>query len=121
VAVRADNFWVAVLLAAGLGLTLREASVDPAGSAAVPMESPAHRVDVDQATEAELRLLPGVGEILARRILEERRRGGSFGNVEELGRRVRGVGDARVRFWRTRGLVVDGATQPVGAMKGEGR
>jgi competence protein ComEA len=48
-------------------------------------------IDPNNASEAELRALPGVGPALARRIVESRRDHGPFGAVEEL-RRVRGVG-----------------------------
>jgi competence protein ComEA len=48
-------------------------------------------VDVDVADSAALEGLPGVGPALARRILEERARGGAFGSLAGL-QEVRGVG-----------------------------
>jgi len=48
-------------------------------------------LDLNRAGAAELDALPGIGPVLARRILEHRRRNGPFRRVEEL-RAVRGVG-----------------------------
>lgn len=61
-----------------------------------------HRVDLAAAGEAELQLLPGVGPRLAARIAEERAAGGPFDSLEEMDRRVPGVGPARVRWWKGR-------------------
>ena len=49
-------------------------------------------VDLNRAGAAELDALPGIGPVLAGRILEHRARNGPFRSVEEL-RAVRGVGD----------------------------
>lgn len=61
--------------------------------APIPPASSATRVAVDlnRATGPELEALPGVGPVLAGRILEQRRRFGPFRAVEDL-RAVRGVG-----------------------------
>jgi competence protein ComEA len=59
-----------------------------------------YRIDLNQATRAELLQVPGIGEILATRI-DERRRQRPFGKVEEL-IEVPGIGPAtleRVRPW----------------------
>ena len=50
------------------------------------------RVDVNRATREELLALPGVGDVLAERIIAHRQRTGGFGSVEEL-RNVPGVSD----------------------------
>jgi competence protein ComEA len=67
----------------------------PGDSAAVPEGAPRSRVgavvDLNRAAAAELDALPGIGPVLARRIVEHRRRHGPFLRVEEL-RAVRGVG-----------------------------
>ena len=48
-------------------------------------------IDINRADWAEFTVLPGVGETLARRIVETRDTGGEFADIEEL-RRVRGIG-----------------------------
>ena len=52
---------------------------------------PAHALDLNRAGAAELDALPGIGPVLAARIVEQRRRFGPFRRVEDL-RAVRGVG-----------------------------
>ena len=54
------------------------------------------RIDVDRASAQELQRLPGVGPGLARRIVEERNRGGPFGDTAAL-RRVDGIGPSKLR------------------------
>ena len=56
-------------------------------------------IDPNRADAAELTALPGVGPALARKIVEERVRGGRFRSVDDL-LRVSGIGEktlARVR------------------------
>ena len=54
-------------------------------------------VDVDRASAAELVRLPGVGPALAKRIVEERERGGPFGGRACLDARVAGIGEGFFR------------------------
>lgn len=61
------------------------ASGGPAASAGSP-------VDLNSADEATLDTLPGIGPVMARRIIEWRTQHGRFGSVEELGE-IDGVGD----------------------------
>lgn len=65
----------------------------PSATAPAPADGPAApvRIDLNRAGEAELDRLPGVGPVLARRIVEHRERHGRFHRVEEL-RAVRGIG-----------------------------
>jgi competence ComEA-like helix-hairpin-helix protein len=56
---------------------------------------PAQRVDVNRASEDELRALPGIGGVLAARIVEARERDGPFASLDDL-RRVRGLGRAKL-------------------------
>lgn len=49
--------------------------------------------DLNTASAAELELLPGIGPVLAARIVVERADGGPFTSLDDL-RRVEGVGDA---------------------------
>lgn len=52
-------------------------------------------LDINRATAEELELLPGIGAVLARRIVEYRQQVGRFHSVEEL-RQVRGIGAKRL-------------------------
>jgi DNA uptake protein ComE-like DNA-binding protein len=102
----ADLLLAGGLVAAGIGLCCAKAAARRADLAdAGPPPDPAavtHRVDLAAAGEAELRLLPGIGPRLAERMAAERAAGGPFADLEDLDRRVPGVGPARVRWWRGR-------------------
>jgi competence protein ComEA len=50
-----------------------------------------YTVDLNEADWPELTVLPGVGETLARRIVEDREQHGPFRDFDDL-RRVRGIG-----------------------------
>ncbi len=50
------------------------------------------KVDLNRATAAELEELPGVGPVLAQRIVDWRTEHGRFANVDELGE-VSGIGE----------------------------
>jgi competence protein ComEA len=64
----------------------------PAGSAAGGADGP---LDLNTATLAELDTLPGVGPVLAQRILDWRTEHGRFAAVDQLSD-VPGIGDARL-------------------------
>lgn len=64
----------------------------PAGSAAGGADGP---LDLNTATLAELDTLPGVGPVLAQRILDWRTEHGRFATVDQLSD-VPGIGDARL-------------------------
>jgi comEA protein len=51
-------------------------------------------VDINQATQRQLEVLPGIGPVLAGRIVEYRQRHGGFRDVAEL-RSVSGIGPKR--------------------------
>jgi len=53
------------------------------------------QVDINNATEAQLRQLPGVGEVLAKRIVEYREANGPFTAAEEL-LNVEGIGESKL-------------------------
>jgi len=57
-------------------------------------------VDVNSADWPELAQLPGIGEVLARRIVEERTAGGPFRDLDDLQERVRGIGPATLERLR---------------------
>jgi competence protein ComEA len=57
----------------------------------LPQQTAQFQVDVNAADWPELSQLPGIGEALARRIVESRQQEGPYADHQEL-RRVRGIG-----------------------------
>jgi competence ComEA-like helix-hairpin-helix protein len=72
-------------------------------------ESPGAPVDLNRAGPEDLQRLPGVGPVLAQRIVEARETLGPFESVDDL-RRVRGVGP--VKLDRLRPYLTTGAGPP---------
>jgi competence protein ComEA len=66
-----------------------------APSAGEPIGGAAGPIDLNTATLAELDTLPGVGPVLAQRILDWRTQHGQFASVDQLSD-VPGIGDARL-------------------------
>ncbi len=94
---RSDQLVVAILVAIATGL-MGGYWVTQGGLSGRLIElerAPRHaarfQVDVNNADWPEFSVLPGVGETLARRIVESRGTEGPFADLEEL-RRVRGIG-----------------------------
>lgn len=94
---RADQLGVGVLVLAALATTIgwwvshggfqgRLLEVERAEPQTARFE-----VDVNQANWPELAQLPGIGEVLSRRIVESRQTDGPFLDHDDL-RRVRGIG-----------------------------
>lgn len=73
------------------GLTVEEASAQPQ-EIFVPEIRP---MNVNAASAEELTALPGIGEVLARRIVERREEHGPFLTVESL-MEVPGIGEAKL-------------------------
>lgn len=71
----------------------------PPSSNARGRATPDDPVFLNQADEAELRRLPGVGSKRAEAIVTLRRRVGRFHRVEDL-MRVKGIGRAAIKKWR---------------------
>ena len=67
--------------------------------------TPAPLIDINTATAEELRLLPGVGEVIAGRIVAHREANGPFRRADQL-MGVRGIGPAT--FERVRPLITVG-------------
>ena len=65
----------------------------------LPLSEPGPPLDLNRASLADLMRLPGVGPVLARRILETRETVGQFGAVDDLGA-VRGLGRAKLERLR---------------------
>ena len=73
-------------------------SLDAAASGAgqpAPTSSVPAKVDLNSATVDELDALPGVGPVLAQRIIAYREEHGRFDTVDQLGE-VSGIGDSRL-------------------------
>jgi len=88
---------LAALLAMGIGVSgwkyfYSSSGRSPTNRAAAPA---AILIDLNRATPAELSLLPGVGPVLADRIVRNRERHGGFSSIAEIDR-VHGVGDKTI-------------------------
>jgi competence protein ComEA len=75
-------------------------------ASAMPAASPAGGggtgpVNLNTATTEQLQTLPGVGPVLAQRIIDYREQNGNFRSVEDL-RKVTGIGDARFNELKAR-------------------
>jgi competence protein ComEA len=57
-----------------------------------PALAPGSRININRASATELEALPGIGTVLAARIVQDREANGPFATVEDL-KRVRGIGD----------------------------
>ena len=73
----------------------RTQSVVPVHSASLEEVERAGQVNLNAAGASELETLPGIGEVLAGRIIEYRERHGPFAAVEEL-LNVTGIGEGRL-------------------------
>ncbi|MDF0644056.1 MAG: helix-hairpin-helix domain-containing protein [Nitrospira sp.] len=71
----------------------------------------AGKVDLNRATEKDLELLPGIGAVLAGRIVKYRQDVGSFSRVEDL-RDVKGIG--KKKFDKIKNLVQVTVRKPEG-------
>ena len=96
------------LLAGGASAWAAELSADGAPAPAVvaanvPDAVPA--IDANRATADQLQTLRGIGPAMAARIIAERERQ-PFATLDDLARRVRGVGARRLRLWQEAGLLV---------------
>ncbi len=72
---------------------------DPAKPEDNPAQ-PAGTLDINLATAAELEALPGIGPVLAARIIAYREQAGAFHSVQEL-QEVEGIGDATLQEFLT--------------------
>ncbi|MDQ6874789.1 MAG: ComEA family DNA-binding protein, partial [Actinomycetota bacterium] len=70
------------------------ATASPDGGPVPPPGGPGPLLDLNSATVAQLDALPGVGPVLAARIVAYRTQHGAFRSVDQL-RDVTGIGDAK--------------------------
>lgn len=84
-------------------LSLEGAQATVVAAATVPDTAPA--IDANRATAEQLQTLRGIGPAMAARIIAERERH-PFASLDDLARRVRGVGARRLRQWQEAGLVL---------------
>jgi competence protein ComEA len=95
-AVLVDGEQVLVAKADGGGTSGTSGGGGPApGGAGGTGGAPGELVDINTATFDQLLSLPGVGEVLAQRILDYRTEHGRFGSVDEL-LNVSGIGEAKL-------------------------
>lgn len=68
------------------------------------------KLDINTATQQQLQMLPGVGEVLAQRIIDYREETGNFESIEEL-MNVSGIGEAKFTAIKPR-IKVSVTTEP---------
>ncbi|MCH8328602.1 MAG: helix-hairpin-helix domain-containing protein [Candidatus Marinimicrobia bacterium] len=77
---------------------------------ATSIDEPVAPIDLNHATGPELRQLPGVGPVMAKKIIDYRLKNGYFRSVEGL-MNVDGVGPKRLAQWRDLLVLSDSAVQ----------
>lgn len=73
--------------------------------------APGNRLDINSAGPRELETLPGIGPVLAQRIVEFRAKNPPFRRVEEI-LIIRGIGRRKFEALRDRIQVADSTAQP---------
>lgn len=107
-----STVWVLLLTLTGLAALMsytawtRSVELDqPSGPANHPTQAwPDMRIDLNSAAAAELSVLPGLGPMLAERIVDDRTQRGPFASVDDLDR-VSGIGPAIVERLRSYAVV----------------
>jgi len=93
------------LTAFGAAAAAHAATSAPASTATAAAQAP---IDINTAKVADLVKLPGIGEALAKRIVEFRQQHGPFKRVEDL-MKVKGIGEKS--FEKLRPSIVVGSTR----------
>ncbi|MEO6959080.1 MAG: DUF655 domain-containing protein [Burkholderiaceae bacterium] len=83
--------------------------------------TPAHALDVNTATQVELRAVRGIGPKTAQIIIEERSRGGRYESFEDLSDRVKGIGPKKAASLQAAGLTLGGhgTVEPAGRQESD--
>lgn len=75
---------------------VQEASATNSGGSTESSETNSNgKININTATAEQLQLLPGIGEVLAKRIIDNREENGPFTSITDLGR-VDGIGPERL-------------------------
>ena len=98
--------FLALILGVGVGSCIRDADVVltefsvrsnaeiyEQNAAVSQTENTSARININTCTKEELESLPGIGPVLAERIIEYRKQNGSFKTIEDI-TKVRGIGAA---------------------------
>ena len=80
---------LALILGAGVASAQNSSAPPPSSTPAAATQAP---VNLNTATLAQLQTLPGVGRVMAERIIEYREQNGGFKRIEDL-MNVRGIGE----------------------------
>jgi len=97
---------IAVVLAITAGLFFFVGRWSQSSTPGEAAERAGPPLDLNRATQAELRLVPGLGDTLSQRVLEHRQRVGFFRSVDEL-RQIHGIGPKTLERVRPHLFVTD--------------
>lgn len=70
------------------------------------------QVDVNQADQAALDGVKGIGPAVSKTIIDERKKGGDFKDWSDFEKRVKGIGDKNSSKLSQAGLAVNGQSKP---------
>jgi len=70
------------------------------------------QVDVNQADQAALDGIKGIGPTTSKSILDERKKSGNFKDWPDFEKRVKGIGDKKALKLSQAGLTVNGQARP---------
>lgn len=89
-----DSINLAMPLKDGMHVLIpRKGEASPVAASVLSPQSTSPLININTASQAELESLPGIGPVLARRIIEFRQTHGPFNSIEEL-KKVPGIGEA---------------------------